>query len=182
MQFNHRRRIRRRRQVGEAPGQHVYHKGRGCQSCNFTGYSGRIGVYELLELDQAMMDALRRNDAEGFARAAREDPKISLATVYRTVKLFEDSGIIERHDFRDGRSRYEEAQRDGLKTLEKRRLDEAIAARVVQHFGPDATNEDSSLYGLANRIYGQMVEAPSAGQFFAREIKPNYVATPCPVT
>ena len=57
---------------GEAPGQHLYRKGRGCQSCNFTGYSGRIGVYELLELDQPMMDALRRNDAEGFARAARE--------------------------------------------------------------------------------------------------------------
>lgn len=57
---------------GEAPGQHVYHKGRGCQSCNFTGYSGRIGVYELLELDQPMMDALRRNDAEGFAKAARQ--------------------------------------------------------------------------------------------------------------
>ncbi|MGR1184578.1 MSHA fimbrial ATPase MshE [Aeromonas veronii] len=57
---------------GEAPGQHTYHKGRGCQSCNFTGYSGRIGVYELLELDQPMMDALRRNDAEGFAKAARQ--------------------------------------------------------------------------------------------------------------
>ena len=57
---------------GEAPGQHNYHKGRGCQSCNFTGYSGRIGVYELLELDQPMMDALRRNDAEGFAKAARQ--------------------------------------------------------------------------------------------------------------
>ncbi|EKP0249563.1 MSHA fimbrial ATPase MshE [Aeromonas veronii] len=57
---------------GEAPGQHTYHKGRGCQSCNFTGYSGRIGVYELLELDQQMMDALRRNDAEGFAKAARQ--------------------------------------------------------------------------------------------------------------
>ncbi|MFM5167335.1 MSHA fimbrial ATPase MshE [Aeromonas veronii] len=57
---------------GEAPCQHTYHKGRGCQSCNFTGYSGRIGVYELLELDQPMMDALRRNDAEGFAKAARQ--------------------------------------------------------------------------------------------------------------
>lgn len=60
--------------AGEAPGQHTYHQGRGCQSCNFTGYSGRIGVYELLELDQPMMDALRRNDAEGFAKAARQHP------------------------------------------------------------------------------------------------------------
>ena len=41
-------------------------------------------------------------------RAHAVDPHISIATVYRTVRLFEESGIIERHDFRDGRSRYEE--------------------------------------------------------------------------
>lgn len=40
-------------------------------------------------------------------RAAAVDPNISISTVYRTVKLFEDAGIVERHDFRDGRSRYE---------------------------------------------------------------------------
>ncbi|SDR24859.1 Fur family transcriptional regulator [Pseudovibrio sp. Tun.PSC04-5.I4] len=44
---------------------------------------------------------------ELYRRASHIDPKISISTVYRTVKLFEDSGIIERHDFRDGRSRYE---------------------------------------------------------------------------
>src|ERR1041385_9482672 len=42
------------------------------------------------------------------ARAAAVDPGISIATVYRTVRLFEEAGILERHDFRDGRSRYEE--------------------------------------------------------------------------
>ena len=42
-------------------------------------------------------------------RAAAVDKGISIATVYRTVRLFEESGILERHDFRDGRSRYEEA-------------------------------------------------------------------------
>lgn len=48
-------------------------------------------------------------DAEELHRRANIlDASISLATVYRTVKLFEDSGIIERHDFRDGRARYEE--------------------------------------------------------------------------
>ncbi len=41
-------------------------------------------------------------------RAHKVDPNISIATVYRTVKLFEESGIIERHDFGDGRARYEE--------------------------------------------------------------------------
>tara|TARA_R110002096_G_scaffold310992_1_gene505465 strand:- start:5509 stop:5985 length:477 start_codon:yes stop_codon:yes gene_type:complete len=52
-------------------------------------------------------------DAEELhRRAAAVDNNISLATVYRTVRLFEDAGIIERHDFRDGRSRYEEAGDD----------------------------------------------------------------------
>ncbi|SDH35978.1 MSHA biogenesis protein MshE [Vibrio xiamenensis] len=46
-------------------------RGRGCQSCNLTGYSGRVGVFEMLELDQPMMDALRVNDAVGFTRQAR---------------------------------------------------------------------------------------------------------------
>ena len=46
---------------------------------------------------------------ELYRRAHTVDPHISIATVYRTVRLFEESGIIERHDFRDGRSRYEEA-------------------------------------------------------------------------
>ncbi len=45
-------------------------------------------------------------------RAAAVDPGISIATVYRTVRLFEEAGILERHDFRDGRSRYEEAPRE----------------------------------------------------------------------
>src|SRR5688572_22713937 len=42
-------------------------------------------------------------------RAAKVDANISIATVYRTVKLFQDAGIIARHDFGDGRARYEEA-------------------------------------------------------------------------
>lgn len=44
---------------------------------------------------------------ELYRRAVDIDPGISISTVYRTVKLFEDAGMIERHDFRDGRSRYE---------------------------------------------------------------------------
>ena len=49
---------------------------------------------------------------ELYARAARIDPRISLATVYRTVKLFETEGILEKHEFGDGRARYEDAERD----------------------------------------------------------------------
>lgn len=44
---------------------------------------------------------------ELYRRASHIDPRISISTVYRTVKLFEDAGIIERHEFGDGRSRYE---------------------------------------------------------------------------
>ena len=60
-----------------------------------------------------LSDADDHPDAEELHRRASEiDDNISLATVYRTVKLFEESGIIERHDFRDGRSRFEEATED----------------------------------------------------------------------
>lgn len=52
-------------------------------------------------------------DAEDlYARATAIDPKISLATVYRTVRLFSEAGIIETHDFRDGRARYETTDDD----------------------------------------------------------------------
>ena len=44
---------------------------------------------------------------ELYRRCIKVDDRISISTVYRTVKLFEDSGIIERHDFREGRARYE---------------------------------------------------------------------------
>jgi len=60
-----------------------------------------------------LSDAEDHPDAEELhRRAAAEDDRISLATVYRTVRLFEEAGIIERHDFRDGRARYEEASDD----------------------------------------------------------------------
>ncbi|WP_085863461.1 Fur family transcriptional regulator [Pseudooctadecabacter jejudonensis] len=55
-------------------------------------------------------DAQDHPDVEElYARASAKDPRISLATVYRTVKLFEESGILEKHDFGDGRARYETA-------------------------------------------------------------------------
>lgn len=57
---------------------------------------------------RVIADAADHPDVEELhRRAAAVDDRISISTVYRTVKLFEDAGIIERHDFRDGRSRYE---------------------------------------------------------------------------
>ncbi|MFV8454464.1 GspE/PulE family protein [Vibrio owensii] len=49
----------------------TFYKGAGCQNCNLTGYRGRVGVFEMLELENEMMDKLRANDAVGFAQAAR---------------------------------------------------------------------------------------------------------------
>ncbi|WP_417789421.1 Fur family transcriptional regulator [Terasakiella pusilla] len=49
---------------------------------------------------------------EVYKRSSEVDPKISIATVYRTVRLFEEAGIVERLDFGDGRARYEEASED----------------------------------------------------------------------
>ncbi|MBU1301192.1 MAG: GspE/PulE family protein, partial [Gammaproteobacteria bacterium] len=51
-----------------------FHRGSGCHQCHNSGYSGRIGVYELLELDEPMIAALRRGDPQGFAEAARQQP------------------------------------------------------------------------------------------------------------
>ena len=53
---------------------------------------------------QVLSEATDHPDAEEvYTRATLKDPKISLATVYRTVRLFDEAGIIETHDFRDGR-------------------------------------------------------------------------------
>jgi len=52
-------------------------------------------------------------DAEElYLRASARDPRISIATVYRTVKLFEEAGILDRLEFGGGRARYEDADRD----------------------------------------------------------------------
>ena len=60
-----------------------------------------------------LQDADDHPDVEElYNRASAADPRISLATVYRTVKLFEETGILEKHEFGDGRARYESADRD----------------------------------------------------------------------
>src|SRR5206468_2858340 len=55
-------------------GQAQFRLGSGCQYCNDTGYRGRIGIYELLELDANLADYLRREDYSGFERAAAKQP------------------------------------------------------------------------------------------------------------
>ena len=96
-------------------------------------------------------------DAEElYRRSVAVDPKISIATVYRTVKLFEDAGILERHDFRDGRSRYEEISdhHDHLidvtsgKVIEFMNEEiEKLQTRVAQELGYALVDPRLELYG-----------------------------------
>jgi Fur family ferric uptake transcriptional regulator len=97
-------------------------------------------------------------DAEELhRRAAAMDPRISLATVYRTMRLFEDAGIIERHDFRDGRARYEEAPSEhhdhliNVKTGEviefMNEEIEKLQERVARDLGYELVDHRLELYG-----------------------------------
>ncbi len=62
---------------------------------------------------QVLEDADDHPDVEAlYTRATAIDPRISIATIYRTVKLFEEAGILDRLEFGDGRARYEDAERD----------------------------------------------------------------------
>ena len=96
------------------------------------------------------------------ARASREDPGISVATVYRTVKLFEEAGILERHEFRvgatGGRARYEDAERDhhdhliDIQTGEVIEFVdpdiEALQERIAERLGYRLMGHRLELYGV----------------------------------
>lgn len=79
-----------------------FKRGKGCQTCSKTGYKGRIGVFELLEMTESMMDALKVNDTVTFAQAAHQSPgfvplakvalmyaKMGITTVDEVLKLIE---------------------------------------------------------------------------------------------
>ncbi|MFC3071639.1 Fur family transcriptional regulator [Shinella pollutisoli] len=95
---------------------------------------------------------------ELYRRSAQVDSRISISTVYRTVKLFEDAGIIERHDFRDGRSRYEtvpEEHHDHLIDLKTGTVIEfhspeieALQERIAREHGFRLVDHRLELYGV----------------------------------
>lgn len=95
---------------------------------------------------------------EVHRRANAVDPRISLATVYRTVRLFEEAGILNRHDFRDGRARYEEASEkhhDHLidvksgKVIEFRNAEiEALQERIARKLGYRLVDHRLELYAV----------------------------------
>ncbi len=78
-----------------------------CESAGLRMTEQRRVVAEVLQ------DSTDHPDVEElYARASKVDPGISLATVYRSVKLFGEAGILDRLEFGDGRSRYEDAERE----------------------------------------------------------------------
>lgn len=91
-------------------------------------------------------------------RASAIDPGISIATVYRTVRLFEEAGILDRHDFGDGRARYEaapEAHHDHLIDVETGRVLEfvdpeleALQRRIAEKLGYRLVDHRMELYGV----------------------------------
>ncbi|GJL95882.1 MAG: transcriptional repressor [Hyphococcus sp.] len=98
-------------------------------------------------------------DVEEIHRRASEiDSNISIATVYRTMRLFEESGVVERHDFQDGRARYEEATEDHHDHLIDLRSGEviefvnqeieALQKRIAEEHGYKLVDHRLELYGV----------------------------------
>jgi Fur family ferric uptake transcriptional regulator len=98
---------------------------------------------------------------EVYRRAVDLDPKISIATVYRTVRLFEEANILERHDFGDGRSRYEEATEDhhdhlidiqSGRVMEFRSPEiEALQREIAARHGYDLVGHRLELFGVPSK-------------------------------
>ncbi|TDL91341.1 Fur family transcriptional regulator [Meridianimarinicoccus aquatilis] len=94
---------------------------------------------------------------ELHARASAADPRISLATVYRTVKLLEESGILEKVDFGDGRARYESAERehhDHLIDLDTGKVIEFVDPEIEELQERIASKLGYRLMGHRMELYG----------------------------
>ena len=95
---------------------------------------------------------------ELYGRVTAVDPRISLATVYRTVKLFEEAGILDKHEFGDGRARYETADREHHDHLIDMQTGEVIEfvdpeierlqERIAERLGYRLKGHKLELYGV----------------------------------
>ena len=91
---------------------------------------------------------------ELHARATAQDAAISLATVYRTVKLFEEAGIVEKVDFGDGRARYEDAERD-----HHDHLIDLKSGKVIEFVDPEIEAlQERIARRLGYRLHGHRLE------------------------
>ena len=99
---------------------------------------------------------------ELYSRVSKVDPKISIATVYRTVKLFEEAGILTKHDFKGGKARYEamiESHHDHLIDIISGEIiefvDEEIEKlqkKVAEKYGYKLVDHKLELYGIKKKI------------------------------
>ncbi|MBH63609.1 MAG: transcriptional repressor [Alphaproteobacteria bacterium] len=97
-----------------------------------------------------------------YRRASEHDPKISIATVYRTVRLFEEASILDRHDFGDGRARYEEVpneHHDHLIDIRSGRVLEFQDAEIEQLQERIAERLGYKLVGHRLELYGVPLDA-----------------------
>ena len=95
---------------------------------------------------------------ELYKRVSKIDSKISIATVYRTVKLFEESGIVAKHDFKGGKARYEElseSHHDHLIDIKTGEIIEFVddeieelQKKVAEKYGYDLVDHKLELYGV----------------------------------
>lgn len=100
---------------------------------------------------------------EVYRRSAGLDPRISIATVYRTVRLFEEASILERHDFGDGRSRYEEAtdeHHDHLIDIQSGRVIEFRSQEIEALQQQVAKQHGFRLVGHRLELFGVPLSAP----------------------
>ena len=97
-----------------------------------------------------------------YLRAAEKDNRISLATVYRTVKLFEEAGILERLEFGDGRARYEDAERD-----HHDHLIDLTTGEVIEFLDPDI----EALQEKIAEKYGYMLKGHRLELYGVRRVK-----------
>ena len=98
---------------------------------------------------------------ELYNRVSKIDPKISIATVYRTVKLFEESGILAKHDFKGGKARYEEmreSHHDHLIDVKTGEIIEFVdneieelQKKVAEKYGYDLVDHKLELYGVKKK-------------------------------
>lgn len=104
---------------------------------------------------QVLEDAQDHPDVEElYARALKLDPRISIATVYRSVKLFEESGILEKLEFGDGRARYEDAERD-----HHDHLIDMNSGEVIEFIDPDIEAlQEKIAERLGYRLKGHRLE------------------------
>ncbi|MGE4327268.1 MAG: Fur family transcriptional regulator [Pseudodonghicola sp.] len=124
-----------------------------CEAMGLRMTGQRRTIARVLEESEDHPDA-----EELHARANALDPGISIATVYRTVKLFEEAGILERREFGDGRARYEDAERDHHGHL----IDlnsgtviefsdpeiEELQAKIAERLGYELRGHRMELYGV----------------------------------